>query len=139
MDFWMVGGSPHTPKPLRLALSDYFRQSMYQGIKLTLDAKQQNGRAVDTYALVRHFCNVKSLLEIEEAIARLPAKARRQFVKDIPALCPDEFPPDGWDAILKEEKPRPALSAFLDKLDADYQENPDSFLMLNDKTLRSKK
>lgn len=82
---------------------------------------------------------MKSLEEIEEAIARLPAKARRQLVKDIPALCPDVFPADGWAVILRNESPRPALTSKLDKLDAEYQENPESFLELNDKSLRRKK
>jgi len=82
---------------------------------------------------------VKSLQEIEEAIARLPAKARRQLVRDIPALCPDAFPPDGWDAILHDDTPRPALASLLDKLDAEYPQKPGSFLTLNDKSLRSKK
>lgn len=66
------------------------------------------------------FRRVKSLLEIEEAIAKLPPKARRQLVQDIPALCPNEFPPDGWDAILRDETPRPALSSLLDKLDTQF-------------------
>ena len=82
---------------------------------------------------------MKSLQEIEEAIARLPAKARRQLVQDIPALCPDAFPADGWDAILRDPALRPALTALLDKLDAEYQQKPGSFLTLNDKSLRSKK
>ena len=82
---------------------------------------------------------MKSLQEIEEAIAKLPAKARRQLLKDIPALCPDEFPADGWDAILRDPTPRPALTSLLDKLDAEYHQKPDNFLTLNDKTLRNKK
>lgn len=82
---------------------------------------------------------MKSLQEIEEAIAKLPPQARRQLVKDIPALCPDEFPADGWDAILRDPTPRPALTLLLDKLDAEYQQKTKSFLTLNDKTLRNKK
>ncbi|MGA9453505.1 MAG: hypothetical protein WBW41_19435 [Verrucomicrobiia bacterium] len=82
---------------------------------------------------------MKSLTEIEEAIARLPAKARRQLVQDILALCPDAFPADGWDAILRDPAPRPALTSLLDKLDAGYRQKPRSFLTLNDKSLRSKK
>lgn len=82
---------------------------------------------------------MKSLEEIEEAIAKLPAKARRQLVKDIPALCPDAFPADGWDAILRDGSPRPAVTSMLDKLDAEYRENPENFLELNDKSLRRKK
>jgi hypothetical protein len=82
---------------------------------------------------------LKSLEEIEEAISKLPSKARRQLVQDIPALCPDAFPPDGWDAILNDQTPRPALSSLLDKLDAQYQQKPENFLTLNDKSLRNKK
>ena len=86
-----------------------------------------------------HFSHMKSLLEIEEAIAKLPAKARRQLVQDIPALCPGEFPADGWDAILNDAAPRSALSSLLDKLDAEHSQSPENFLVLNDKSLRSKK
>jgi hypothetical protein len=82
---------------------------------------------------------VKSLQEIEEAIAKLPPKARRQLVKDIPALCHGEFPADGWDAILNEDAPRPALSSLLDELDAEHAQAPEKFLVMNDKSLRGKK
>jgi len=82
---------------------------------------------------------VKSLREIEEAIAKLPSKARRQLVQDIPALCPDAFPADGWDAILNDAAPRPALTSLLDKLDVEYAQKPESYLTLNDKSLRQKK
>lgn len=82
---------------------------------------------------------MKTLLEIEEAIAKLPAKARRQLVQDIPALCPDAFPADGWDAILHDGAPRTSLSSHLDKLDIKYSQKPESFLVLNDKSLRNKK
>lgn len=82
---------------------------------------------------------MKSLLEIEQAIAKLPPKARHQLVQDIPALCPGEFPADGWDDILSDTSPRPGLSSLLDELDAKHSQSPESFLTLNDKSLRSKK
>ena len=82
---------------------------------------------------------MKSLLEIEEAIAKLPSESRRQLVQDIPALCPDAFPADGWDAILNDGAPRPALTSLLDKLDAEHAQKPESYLTLNDKSLRQKK
>jgi hypothetical protein len=83
-----------------------------------------------------HFSLVNSLLEIEEAIAKLPSESRRQLVQDIPALCPDAFPADGWDAILHDAAPRPALTSLLDKLDAEYAQKPESYLTLNDKSLK---
>ena len=73
---------------------------------------------------------MKKLLEIEEAIAKLPAKARRQLVQDIPALCPGEFPADGRDALLPAAAPRPALSSLLDQLDAEHSQSPENFLVL---------
>ena len=84
----------------------------------------------------RIFSGVKSLLEIEEAIAKLPSKSRRQLVQDIPALCPDAFPADGWDAILNDPAPRSALTSLLDKLDAEHTQNPEIYLTLNDKSLK---
>jgi len=82
---------------------------------------------------------MQSLQEIEEAIAKLPANARRQLVQDIPALCPDAFPAGGWDTILRDAAPRPALTSQLDKLDAKYQQKPENFLTMNEKSLRNKK
>ena len=82
---------------------------------------------------------MKSLLEIEEAIAKLPAKARRQLVQDIPALCPGEFPADGWDAILNDAAHRPALTSTLDKLDEEHAQSSGNFLVINDKSLRRTK
>jgi hypothetical protein len=94
---------------------------------------------VDSVGVLTHFAGVKSLLEIEDAITKLPAAARRQLVEDMPALCPDVFPADGWDAILRDDAPRPALTSLLDGLDAKYEQQPESFLALNDKSLRDKK
>jgi hypothetical protein len=94
---------------------------------------------IDRLAKLAHFSLVNSLLEIEEAIAKLPSESRRQLVQDIPALCPDAFPADGWDAILNDDVPRPALTSLLNKLDAEYAQKPESYLTLNDKSLRSKK
>jgi hypothetical protein len=86
-----------------------------------------------------HLPVVKLLLEIEEAIARLPSDARRQLVQDMPALCPDAFPADGWETILQNDRPRPALTSLLDRLDAEHQQNPGQFPALNEDSLRSKK
>jgi hypothetical protein len=98
-----------------------------------------NIEVIDSVVKLAHFSLVNSLLEIEEAIAKLPSDSRRQLVQDIPALCPDVFPADGWDAILNDDAPRPALTSLLDKLDVGYAQKPESYLTLNDKSLRQKK
>ena len=82
---------------------------------------------------------MRTLLEIEEAISRLPSEMQRQLVKDIPALCPSAFPPTGWDATLQDDTPRPALSSLLDRLDAEYAQAPDSFVTVNEESLRERK
>lgn len=82
---------------------------------------------------------MKSLKEIEEAIAQLPPDARRQLVQDMPSLCPEAFPADGWEVILRDKTRRPGLASLLDKLDAEYQQNPEGFLTLNEDSLREKK
>ena len=78
-------------------------------------------RRIDRKPGLAHCSDVKSLLEIEEAIAQLPSEARKQLVQDMPALCPDAFPPDGWRSILQDPTPRTGLSSLMDKLDAEYQ------------------
>jgi hypothetical protein len=82
---------------------------------------------------------MKSLWEIEAAIAELPQESRRQLVSDLPALCPEAFPADGWAAILAESAPRPALSALLNSLDVQYREQPEQFPEVNEDTLREPK
>jgi hypothetical protein len=82
---------------------------------------------------------MRTLLEIEEAISRLPSEEQSQLVKDIPALCRSAFPATGWDAILQDDSPRPALTSLLDRLDAEYAQAPESFATVNEETLREKK
>ena len=78
---------------------------------------------------------MKSLVEIEKAIARLPKKSQQQLLRDMPSLCPEAFPTDGWDAILADATPRPGLSSLLDQLDAEYKANPKKFAELNEESL----
>ena len=81
---------------------------------------------------------MKSLIEIEQAIASLPRDSQQQLVRDMPALCPDAFPADGWDAILADSTPRPALSSHLDELDRQYAQKPERFPVLNEDSLGEK-
>ena len=78
---------------------------------------------------------MKSLGEIEEAIAKLSKESQQQLLRDMPALCPEVFPVDGWDAILADPTPRPALTSLLDQLEADYRQHPAKFMAVNENTL----
>jgi len=81
---------------------------------------------------------MKSLFEIEQAIAKLPRDSQQQLLRDMPALCPAVFPADGWDAILADAAPRPALSTHLDELDRLYAQKPAQFPVLNEDSLGEK-
>lgn len=94
---------------------------------------------VDTRTGPDIFVSMKSLREIETAIALLPPESRRQLVCDLPALCPEAFPADGWDGILADPAPRPALTSLLDSLDAQYRQKPEQFPVLNEDSLRKAK
>jgi hypothetical protein len=78
---------------------------------------------------------MQTLQDIEVAIARLPAEEQRRLIADIPALCPQVFPTDGWNAILHDEAPRPALTSLLDRLDADYGRAPERFAVVDEASL----
>lgn len=65
--------------------------------------------------------------------AKLMVESHRQLVQDIPTLCLNESPVDGWDAILRDEAPRPALMSLLDQLDAGHSQNLENYQELNDK------
>lgn len=79
---------------------------------------------------------MKSLQEIEAAIARLPKESQQQLLSDMPALCPAVFPADGWDVILADATPRPALTVLLDQMDGEYRQQPEKFLAVSEETLR---
>ena len=78
---------------------------------------------------------MRTLLEIEKAITRLPSDAQLQLIKDIPALCPDAFPRDVWDTVLQDATPRPAFSRFLDQVDVEYSHATERFPVLNEDSL----
>ena len=64
--------------------------------------------------------------EIEEAIRALPAPERDKLMRDIPNLFP-EFAGADWQAIIDDERPRPALKKLLDETEAELRQNPDAF------------
>jgi len=82
---------------------------------------------------------VKSLAEIEAAIALLSADAQRQLIEDIPALCPTVFPGSGWNDILADQTRRPDLASLMDQLDAEYAQSPERFIAVDEDSLGDKK
>jgi hypothetical protein len=65
--------------------------------------------------------------EIEDAIRALPAAERDKLLHDIPSLFPELAGNAEWQAIIDDERPRPALKKLLDETEAELQRNPDAF------------
>ena len=59
-------------------------------------------------------------------IRALPAPERDKLMRDIPNLFP-EFADAEWQAIIDDERPRPALKKLLDNTETELRQNPDAF------------
>jgi hypothetical protein len=65
--------------------------------------------------------------QIEAAIRALPARERDRLIRDLPKLFPELDGDAAWDRILRDDRPRPALSRLADEVDAMLRENPARF------------
>ena len=67
---------------------------------------------------------MNTVQEIETAIRSLPKKERKKLVEDLPSILPEL---DGeWNRIINDPRPRPALTALGDKIEARFKSNPQS-------------
>lgn len=70
--------------------------------------------------------------EIEAAIRDLSPAERKKLVRNLPALLPELDGDEAWKRIIDDPAPSPALSAFVDAIDAEHKRNPDAFLEIKD-------
>ena len=70
---------------------------------------------------------MNTLQEIESAIRKLGPAERDQLVRDLPGLLPELDGDAAWERILNDPRPRPALTALLDTVDAEVQRDPSVF------------
>jgi hypothetical protein len=75
--------------------------------------------------------------EIEEAIRSLPASERDKLLNTIPYLFPELNGDAEWERIVHDERPRPGLSQFLDKIESELREDPEKFAKLHDEDFSS--
>jgi len=59
--------------------------------------------------------------EIEKAIRSLPASERSKLLQNIPDLFPELSGDVQWKRIIRDERPRPALTELLDKTEAEFR------------------
>ncbi len=70
---------------------------------------------------------VSTAREIEEAIRSLPPSERNKLLHDIPDLFPELSGDAQWERIIRDERPRPALTQMLDKTENEFRREPENF------------
>lgn len=69
---------------------------------------------------------MSTVQEIESAIRSLSPEEKEQLAQALPALLPELDGDAAWERILRDPRPRPALSALLDQAEAEFRRDPSS-------------
>lgn len=75
---------------------------------------------------------MSTLQEIEAAIQNLSPAERRQLIASLPILFPELDGDAAWECIVRDARPRPALSALLDEVEQACEHDPSAFLETSD-------
>ena len=75
---------------------------------------------------------MRTVQEIELAIQSLSPSEREQLAEDLRALLPELNGDGGWASITQDPRPRPALSALGDAIEAQLKADPECFPLLRD-------
>ncbi len=75
---------------------------------------------------------MSTVQEIESAIRQLGSAERDQLVRDLPSILPELDGDGAWERIINDPRPRPELTALLDKVDAEMQRSPNAFPEIKD-------
>ena len=75
---------------------------------------------------------MSTVKEIEAAILALPMVERGKLVEDLPAILPELNGDAVWERIISDPRPRPALAAMGDEIEAQLKVNPNRFSEIRD-------
>ena len=75
---------------------------------------------------------MSTLKEIEDAIRSLSPEDRAQLADDLPEILPELNGDAEWRRIIDDPRPRPALDALAEAIEAEFRANPESFKELTD-------
>jgi hypothetical protein len=75
---------------------------------------------------------MSTVAEIEAAIKALPPAERERLAEDLPAILPELNGDLKWQRIANDPRPRPALKALGDEIEAQFKANPDHFPEIRD-------
>jgi hypothetical protein len=79
---------------------------------------------------------MSTVAEIEAAIRALPPAERERLADDLPSILPELNGDAKWQRIMADSRPRPALTALGDEIDAQLKANPAAFRKLSDADLK---
>jgi hypothetical protein len=68
-----------------------------------------------------------SLAEIEKAIRSLSPAERDKLLHDLPDLFPELSGDAHWERIIRDERPRPAMTKMLDEIEDEFRHEPERF------------
>ena len=75
---------------------------------------------------------MSTVAEIEAAIKALAPAERERLADDLPSILPELNGDAQWQRIIRDERPRPALSALGDDIAAKFKANPAAFFEMHD-------
>ena len=75
---------------------------------------------------------MSTVAEIEEAIKALPPSERERLAEDLPFILPELRGDLIWQRIIDDERPRTALSALGDQIQAGFQTDAEQFPEIKD-------
>ena len=75
---------------------------------------------------------MSTVAEIEAAIRALPPSERERLAEDLPSILPELRGDIVWQRIVNDERPRPALSALGDRIEAQFKAQPGQFPEIRD-------
>ena len=75
---------------------------------------------------------MSTVAEIEAAIRALPPSERERLAEDLPSILPELRGDIVWQRIINDERPRPALSALGDRIEAQFNAHPGQFPEIRD-------
>ncbi len=70
---------------------------------------------------------MSTVAEIEAAIKALPPAERERLAEDLPSILPELRGDLAWQRIIADDRPRAALTALGDQIEAQFKANPDQF------------
>jgi len=70
---------------------------------------------------------MSTVQEITDAIQKLSPAEREKLAEQLPLFLPELNGDAVWERIIRDARPRPALTSLVDGLDAEYERNPSAF------------